>query len=596
MTMLLVSIVLTQWVVFADEKTTAMDDIITYQHVNYSVPGIAVVIVKEGEVVYQKISGDADLENNLKLTTSETAIQTGSIGKLITTLGLLQLMDEKHITLDTPVSDYLIDDYLPVEALTFGDLLKHTTGIPALKSDIAINKTPLDKDLSFATNADTFMRAYKHQAVMPSGEYTIYSNVGSVMAGLLIEALSNTSYEQYISESVLKPMGLYSSADLMLQEGTLSFDLAAGYHVFGGERQLMPPFQTKLVASEDFVTTISDMTSMVQSLTNLRENDSLYQQLFTRYVSVYNTLLGRSLGFTIKKDEGYELFLQDGGIPGETSRLFFMPEEKLGVFMWYNSDAPALRDELTDEILSTFASSVTPEIPATIQMEEPFDFSHFIGSYAPVNVSRESIERVTKIIHQIRLSDDNGTLMIDKKSYKPIGDAIYYNDISDNYVRFVLDEEEKETYLVKDNTFYKRTGLLESLYFQIPMLFMVAFFNMLALLLLLMRWDMLMVNRIHSTPRIVLLIETLFSTASIILVIIVGMRYNAWAVAYHMNSTTLWLKVSGLMTAILLVPSWFMLSQGKSDFRWRGGTVFVFRMLLIFNLLMVLWLWYYNFI
>jgi len=440
------------------------------------------------------------------------------------------------------------------------------------------------------------MRAHKHQTVMPSGEYTIYSNVGTVMAGLLIEALSNTSYETYISEEILRPMGLYTSADLMLQKQLPTLNLASGYHVFGGERQLMQPFQSKLIASEDFVTTSSDMTLILQYLTNLSQDESLYQQLFTRYVSVYNTILGRSLGFTIKKDEGYELFLQDGGIPGETTRLFFIPELRLGVFIWYNSDAATLRDDLTDKILSNFASSVAPDIPTAIQIEEPVDHSRFIGAYAPVNVSRETIERVTKIIHQIRLSDDNGKLVIDKRLYEPIGNDVYYNAISDNYVRFVIDEEEKETYLVMDNTFYQRTGLLESLYFEIPMLFMVAFFNMLALLLLVMRWDMLMVNRIHSTPRLVLLLETLFSTTSIILVIVVGMRYNAWAVAYHMNSTTLWLKIGGIMTAILLIPSSLMLSQGKADFRWRGGTIFIFRMLLIFNFLMVLWLWYYNFI
>jgi len=592
----LVGIIFSTSMVFADEKTLAMDDVITYQHVNYSVPSIAISIVQDGEVIYQNISGQSDLEKNLPLTAEKTAIQTGSVGKLITTLGLLQLMDKKDIPIDTLVSDYLIDDYVPEATLTFGDLLKHTTGIPALKADIALKESPFEEGISFASYADTFMRRYAHKAVMPSGEYTIYSNVGSIMAGLLIEALSNESYEAYISEAVLKPMGLYSSADLMLHKRLSAFELASGYHVFGGERQLMEPFQTKLIASEDFVTTVSDMTSILQSLTTLSTDSLLYEQLFTRYVSAYDAILGRSLGFSIKKDGGYELFLQDGGVPGETTRLFFMPGLKLGVFIWYNSDATALRDDLTDEILSIYASSVKPEVPAVVQMTETADYSGFIGAYAPVNVSRETIERVTKIIHQVRLSDNNGKLMIDKKIYEPIGNDVYYNEVSDNYVRFVVDSAGKETYLVIDNTFYQHASLLESLYFDIPVLFLVAFFNMMALILILLRWDKLLVNRIHTTPRFVLLLETLFSTMSIVLVMVIGVRYNAWAVAYHVNSATLWLKISGIMTAILLVPSLMMLSRGKADFRWRGGTVFIFRMLLIFNLLMVLWLWYYNFI
>jgi len=158
--------------VFADEKTLAMDDVITYQHVNYSVPSIAISIVQDGEVVYQNISGQSDLEKNLPLTAEKTAIQTGSVGKLITTLGLLQLMDEKDIPIDTLVSDYLIDDYVPEATLTFGDLLKHTTGIPALKADISLKESRFEEGRSFASYADTFMLLIKRLCHLASIRFT----------------------------------------------------------------------------------------------------------------------------------------------------------------------------------------------------------------------------------------------------------------------------------------------------------------------------------------------------------------------------------------------------------------------------------------
>jgi CubicO group peptidase (beta-lactamase class C family) len=583
--------------VYADDATASMDEIIKYETVNYNVPGIAVSIVKDGTVLYQVSQGMADLSQNVSMNASTTAIQTGSIGKVLTSMALLKLLSQQDIDLEASISDYLIDAYIPDNTLTFRDLLQHTTGIPSVRADTAEMTSPLERDpLKFSDYAADFMTQYRHRAVLTPGEDTIYSNVGSVLAGLLVEALSNTPFEQYVSEEILKPLGMTDSASFLMGNPNAAIDIAKGYNIFGGAQTEQSPYKSKLIASDDFVTTSADMTTLLQDMTRSMYARSDYRDMFTRQVSAYEGLLGRSLGFSIKQDEGVDLYLQDGGIPGETSRLFFIPELGVGVFIWYNSDATTLRDELTDEILSIYAQDAVHHTSAVLENFDGAEYKDLIGAYSPMNISTETIERVTKIIRQIRVSETAGGLVIDKATYKPVGNNTFYSEDDDNYARFIFDDSNKLEYLVIDNTYYQRVGLFESVFFEMLVLFLAALFNLIAVILLSVRWDSLRVNRIHSTPRTVLLLETLFSSATIGLILWIALRYNAWLVAFNAGSATLWVKITGIVAGILYIPSLIMLGRGENDFRWRGGTTFIFRMLLIFNALLLIWMWRYNFI
>lgn len=579
---------------FADAESDSMDEVIQYESVNFNVPGMNVLVVQDGRVIYQSSTGVASVENQTPVTKDQTLIQTGSIGKIITSLALFRLMEDQGIALDEPISGYLIDAYVPDNTLTFRDLLQHTTGIPSIRQNTADEVDPLTIDTHhFSDYASDFITSYKHESVVEIGQDTMYSNIGSVLSGLLIESLSNTPYENYVAEDLLMPLGMDASADVLMERVSDTMTLASGYYIFGGDQTLQPNYDAKLIASDDFLTTNDDMAVLLKYMTS---NIDGLEGFFTRQVSAYDDVLGRSLGLTINQNQGVELYLQDGGIPGETSRMFFIPSEKLGVFIWYNSDETALRDVLTDSIVEIYAPDVWHKAdPQTIEFNAG-EFQDLMGAYTPVNISTETIERVTKIIRQIRVSEVSDGLVIDKETYYPIGNMTFYNAEEERYAKFIFDDSNRLSYLVIDNTYYTYAGIFESLFFQIPILAIVSLINLIALITLMTKWSSLMVNRIHSTPRTVVLVENILSMLSIILVIIIAMRYNAWQVAYNASSSILWLKISGILTGLMYIPSIIMLRRGADDFRWRGFTTFILRMLLISNAILLIWLWQYNFI
>jgi len=89
------------------------------------------------------------------------------------------------------LSDYLKEKtYLG--SLTFKNLLTHTTGLASLKADSANQENPLKTmNLSFSEQAETFFQTYKLKPIIEKANYTIVSNVGYLLAGVLIESISD---------------------------------------------------------------------------------------------------------------------------------------------------------------------------------------------------------------------------------------------------------------------------------------------------------------------------------------------------------------------------------------------------------------------
>jgi hypothetical protein len=104
------------------------------------------------------------------------------------------------------------------------------------------------------------------------------------------------------------------------------------------------------------------------------------------------------------------------------------------------------------------------------------------------------------------------------------------------------------------------------------------------------------VNRIHDTPRAILLLHTISFSVLMLSVFFISMQYNIWNIIYGDNSWLTVLKISGYANLFLIIPSFIMLNRAKSDFRWGGFMIFIFRLQQILSAAMVFWLYQYNFI
>src|SRR6476620_4337761 len=202
-------------------------DAIAKQLLSRPVAGISVAIARDGQVVFARGYGMANLEHSVPVT-PETVFHIAGISKNILAAVVLQLVDEGKLRLDDDVTKYVPEAAAAVHHVTVRQLLNHTSGIYSFTSlpDAANNERleltheqvlGLIKDKPFDFEPGTRWR---------------YDNSAFYLAGMVVERVTKQEYGAYVREHLFKPLGM-SSASLCYARMVVPH-LASGYEVDGG--------------------------------------------------------------------------------------------------------------------------------------------------------------------------------------------------------------------------------------------------------------------------------------------------------------------------------------------------------------------------
>jgi len=175
-----------------------------------SPPGLSLVVVKNGEIVYENGFGQADGPLNHPAT-AETVYQYWSITKIPTAVAILQLHEQGLLHIDDPVADYLpfFDVTYPSaesEPITIRHLLNHSSGLPNTGPEI-VGWIHYDGEPGW-NQTDLIREKLPDYAVLSyePGTNGVYTNVGYMLLAAVIEAVSGQTYEAYIVEHILEPL------------------------------------------------------------------------------------------------------------------------------------------------------------------------------------------------------------------------------------------------------------------------------------------------------------------------------------------------------------------------------------------------------
>ena len=177
------------------------------------VPGLAVIVYKNGKEVYRNMMGNRFLSprnKNWNLpVTSDSRFRVASISKVFTATGYMQLVEEGKINLDEDVSRYLgftlRNPSYPNKAITSRMLLSHTSSI----RDYPTPYVPFKSNIkSFFTSADCWTRG------KVPGSYFSYCNLNFVLLATILEKVSGQRFDKYITKNVLKPLDIKGSFNL----------------------------------------------------------------------------------------------------------------------------------------------------------------------------------------------------------------------------------------------------------------------------------------------------------------------------------------------------------------------------------------------
>jgi len=176
----------------------------------YQIPGANIALVKNGQLIWVKAYGYADIENKKPMTV-KSYCRVESISKPVVAWGIMRLVQEGKLNLDTPVIKYIKDWSFPknnysVNRITAKMLLSHTSGLPL--GTIGVRYSPND------TNIPELKDRLSNDAVLikePGKSFT-YSNTGFNILELLIEDVSGLDFNRYMTDSLLIPLGMVNSS------------------------------------------------------------------------------------------------------------------------------------------------------------------------------------------------------------------------------------------------------------------------------------------------------------------------------------------------------------------------------------------------
>nr|WP_298796101.1 serine hydrolase [uncultured Acetobacter sp.] len=223
----------------AQSRTDKAMDAVLSQAEGRPLAALAAVRLQNGKPVYQYYGGFARRDGTqIVPVEKETLFRIASISKVVTTIGLMELVEQGKINLDHDVSDYLgfvlRNPDFPTTPITVRMLLNHTSTI----RDADVYVLPPDKPVS-----DFFDKSHKpgsqdyhfssHDGHAP-GTYFTYCNLCYGLVGTIIERVSGERFDQYQKHHVLAPLkidGGYNVADLEHPErlATLYQNLSTGY-------------------------------------------------------------------------------------------------------------------------------------------------------------------------------------------------------------------------------------------------------------------------------------------------------------------------------------------------------------------------------
>jgi D-alanyl-D-alanine carboxypeptidase len=165
--------------------------------------GFSVAVVRDGQPVLAKGYGYADLAERVPAS-ANTIYRLASITKQFTAAAILHLAEEGKLSLDDRISDYLPDYPASGRRITIRNLLSHTSGL----SDVVVVPI-LEEAGGVGYTRDQIIDLVASQPLdFEPGTGHSYSNVGFMLAGEVIERVTGTSYADYLTNEVLRPLGL----------------------------------------------------------------------------------------------------------------------------------------------------------------------------------------------------------------------------------------------------------------------------------------------------------------------------------------------------------------------------------------------------
>lgn len=401
------------------------DRIVTAQLDKDNIPGAAIAMVKDGELLFTKGYGYANLERKIPVNPDTTLFRVASLSKLVTDTAAMQLYERGLLDLDADIGQYLpnlqIENPYP-QPISAARLMTQTSGITRRQIGIAArtpeNMAPLEE----------FLQEKLPPILYPPGEIYYYSNTGIALLGYLVQEISGTPFIEYIDRHILQPLGMDRSTFLQPIPPSLNGNLATGYQYSKGNNHPVPFLYLNIFPAAGLSTTATDMAQFMlahlQGDRRILKADTvrlMQEQHFTHHPK----LPGTAYGFHERLINNIGTLGHSGNLRGYSSSMTLLPDRNIGLFITVNSFTG-----IHEKVIKAFCDRYYPvsNLPPAPQPSQGsnLNLNRFAGVYRDLEYPLDTLAKIAAPFAHLHItSTDKNTLSINTANLFWTGQGIH---------------------------------------------------------------------------------------------------------------------------------------------------------------------------
>ena len=406
------------------------------------IAGGAVLVFQNGETLLKKSYGYSSFELTAPMP-EDGQFEIGSVTKQFTAAAILKLVEANKLSLEDDFTKYLPFD-TKGRKITINNLLNHTSGIPSYTEirefwGLSIQQHPRDSLVRLVEQKDFLFEP---------NEALIYNNSAYFFLGLIIEKVTEQSYEEFLKQEFFEPLGMnntnYCSTSKVVKNKVYGYNYSPN-----GLQQKPYLNHTWPYAAGSLCSTTADLLIWMRALhTGKVLTEPLYQTMISPDQLNDGTTVSYAQGLVNFSNFGYKAIAHGGGINGFLSDTRYFPDEDLYIICLVNTTGPRGGGFFAEEITWKLLDKKEYE-----PVELDGDFTDIQGTYKGAvrgsfqtlevksipnaitvqSLGEEEIDTLKVYVGNNTWMDGNSKIIIENDEYR----------VDDTYNYYILKKESK---------------------------------------------------------------------------------------------------------------------------------------------------------
>jgi D-alanyl-D-alanine carboxypeptidase len=340
-------------------RADQVDDLINREMQQHHVPGVACLVLKDGQPVKTFYGGQANLEWNTPVE-SNTVFEIGSVSKQFAAASILLLAQEGKLSVDDNISKYLKNTPPAWANIKIRNLLSHTSGIHSYDDQEGFEFR------QHLTQAQFISQLAQQPLDFQPGESWSYCNAGFNLLGYIVENVSGEDYLAFLQKNIFTPLQMTNSA--MRDPIQVIPHRAAGYVYSDGVYQNRDYDITDLFAAGSIVSTVGDLAKWDDALINNRLLNESSKQLWWTPAHLNNgqPVIAENdktrtygFGWFLGTLDGHKNIGHGGITSGFSAANEMYPDDHLTIIILSNTDYGSFAGSLAKKIAPLYFSKTT---------------------------------------------------------------------------------------------------------------------------------------------------------------------------------------------------------------------------------------------